>query len=573
MGKIDHFKIVGHYGGITSCGRVQGTRLFCGFGPELAIFDISTPEKPERRGNILLDEMSIIENIYVTDSRAYVSVEYDETLASGGLYVIDIGNRQEPRVVNYLSPGRRPSTVAGEGDYIYLALLDEGLEVANATELNFSSVISRFKPISKPGHLYPRVHDVAVRNRHAYVCSSGLDILDISDPHCPQHTFHIDLPVDNSAIHKDLLVITGEEALTVFDVSRPVQPVVLGSCRLKVWDGFTKEIVVYEDLVAVTGSDPRGEGHLHLFDISAPSVPRYLTGLPLAGVSIAATEGYLYTATDSGRIAIVNVSDRRRPLDNRGWLTPRFVERVLAESELAYVTGGDYFYVLDIRDPLRPITLSVFSSGRAILGIDVVGTRVFLTEGFWRTDAMAENEIPRGLRILDLADPRQPQSRSFYELDGSGIPYDVAIQGNNAYILWGIPNYDTNTYTAEILRLDISDPSNIRQTGKKTIPGEMGIHIGATRLCENNEVASTAERLLVEFERVQLHLDDCRLSFAVGPAYDSKQNGHQLKTVAVVPGSTQKGDLILEAAGVRGLFIRERPAGAQMARQLQLPLV
>ena len=70
MGKIDHFKIVGHYGGTTSCVRVQGTSLFCGFGPELAIFDISTPEKPELRANVLLDEMSIIKNIYVTDRQS-----------------------------------------------------------------------------------------------------------------------------------------------------------------------------------------------------------------------------------------------------------------------------------------------------------------------------------------------------------------------------------------------------------------------------------------------------------------------------------------------------------------------
>lgn len=570
MNTVDQFKIVGHFGGVITSVRVRGTQLFCGFGAELAILDISTPEQPRRLGGVILGEKNIIGDICIAENRAYVTASSSDTMSSeGGLFVVDITDVQNPRPVGYLSPHLTPSAVAHDGTHAYLALFDEGLLVADTATLTFSSIVSRYWPTPTGENPFPRVRDVIVANGHAYLDVGGVDVVDMSDPGTPRRVGFIDLPVAAFAIANDLLVTVGDGTLTVFDITIPEEPVAVGNCQTPDW-WSVRAMAIRETVIAIAGKEADGAGSLRLFDVASASKPRHLATLPLDADSIALTDHYLYAGgLNREDIAIVDISNRRQPALADSYPVTPVVDRVQVKEAVGYLSGSDNFYTLDLNDPLYPIILGTFSNGRTVYDIDIVATTAYLAEGPRRAEDVAGDGLGGGLQLLDVSNPRQPRMLDFGKLPDTCIPYDVVVHGNRAYLQCERYDYETETRSRELLLFDISDPTSIRQVGRQIIASEPLFNPARAGIIWET---GPEEPMIIELEGAHLLVSMRGMAVVDEVIPESNRVYRFIGSIAVLPGSQQEGNLILEAAGSRGLFIRQQPPLAQLPHQLYLPL-
>ncbi len=129
------------------------------------------------------------------------------------------------------------------------------------------------------------------------------------------------------------------------------------------------------------------------------------------------------------------------------------------EASLSLDAGLRGIQILDISDPSNPVELAKYTSNLpfGVHNSFIAGNLVYLVSNFGE------------LRIVDISNPKQPfeighwelpRSEQF-ELDFSGFLHDVSVSGDRAYLAyWG----------AGLRILDVADPKNPREIGSYTYP-------------------------------------------------------------------------------------------------------
>ena len=275
---------------------------------------------------------------------------------------------------------------------------------------------------------------VTVEGELAYLAKGnfGLDIMDISDKSRPVIVGHYGGYVGGSlsVTNNRLYLGAGSQGLRILDVSNPEVPQLVGSATNGTWS------------VAVLGNRAYATGAvqipLQVFDISDPTNPRVLSNYStnqFLGIAMAVDGAYAYL-TGFG-MAILDVQDIAN-IKQTAWLTDsRIWYSVKKAGRHVYVANGD-FVVVDVGDPKNPQKVGSLPSGSGqAFDVAIDGNYAYLLDG------------ATGLRVIDISDPTHPSVVA--DLGNTGYVNGVAVQGKYAYV--------AEKY-AGLQILDVSDPSH-----------------------------------------------------------------------------------------------------------------
>lgn len=210
-----------------------------------------------------------------------------------------------------------------------------------------------------------------------------------------------------------------------------------------------------------------GVAQLVIFDISDPRQARQIARYEYEGPSwlegIAVLGGYLYLATGTVGLQVIDARDPASPHSVGGSDTSGYAEDVFLSGNYAYVADGFAgLQVFDIHEPANPKRVGGADTSGTAEAITVAGNYAYV----------ADREA--GLQVIDVSDPTSPRPLGSYFTGGS--VWSVAAGGNYAYVLVS----KNSTSSLEII--DVSNPVNPSPVSsyRSPSPGTTGVLLGLT---------------------------------------------------------------------------------------------
>jgi hypothetical protein len=372
-------------GGPSYAMAVRRNLLFCSsVQPDnMTVLNISNP--------LSITQVSEVDGyggdgLFVDDSYAYLSCDYEHS----GLFVIDVSDSSRPALRDSINPEgvtEWEPYVPRPNSYGYLADHDGGLITLDLHDA--SSIMQAWA-----GYQAHIALDVVVDGQRAYLANecAGLQILDVSDPRKPVSLGRFDTlgsKETHTATARDSFAfsgmsgITGRRFLRVLNVLDPANPTLVAqeSCFNPPLDFVLRDSLLYvaEDYMfqvfnVARPREPMLVGSCTLTsyasDLHLDDTVAFMSGLPLTIVSVA----------QPGSPRILSTW-------NRGVLGLCLVDTVL------YAVGQNaQFWTLSVADPSSPrpldsITLPSYDGA----DVAVIGSTAYASEHV--------------IRILDVSDP------------------------------------------------------------------------------------------------------------------------------------------------------------------------
>lgn len=425
-------------------------------GPELVIYDVSSPDSPSLLGS--MDLTTTGNAIKVVDDYAYIASIHD----SYELAVVDVSDPAAPFLAGgYDAAGTaNGSDLYVENDRVYLAR-----ESSSADEFFILNVSTPSTPVLvgsyDAGELIEGI-TVDTTNDVAYLATRGnareIIAVDISTETAPVLHSEYDIPgIDNATdvalddtLNYAIVTRTTDAASEIFvlNVSDPTN--ITAETDL---EAGRNAIGVYVDgdYALVVTNDP-GYG-LITIDFSNPAAATTLSTVDIDGDAnavIAAPNHRIYVATsnDSGELMAFKAGG--------GWACPTFVGdyddtagtdavRLDLVGDTLYMTkessGNDELVILDVTDRSSPSLLGSIDIGDTIFDIDVEGNYAYL--------ATNGDELV----IVDVSNPGSLSIEGTFDATGGGDGYAVVVNADRAYLGRNGSNRD------ELYILDVSNPA------------------------------------------------------------------------------------------------------------------
>ncbi|MDD5088542.1 MAG: T9SS type A sorting domain-containing protein, partial [bacterium] len=188
---------------------------------------------------------------------------------------------------------------------------------------------------------------VAVAGNFAFVAnrSSGLRVIDVSNPSLPIEVGYYDTPGDArdvAVVGNYAYVADGTASLRVIDISSPTQPAEIGYCETIC---YVRAVAGAGDYAYVIGDD----AGLHVINVSNPANPVLVGDYDTPGyaMSVAVAGNYIYVADHGAGLRVINVSNPANPVLVGYYDTQGYAYGVAAMGNYAYVADS---YDLSIYD-------------------------------------------------------------------------------------------------------------------------------------------------------------------------------------------------------------------------------
>jgi hypothetical protein len=281
---------------------LEGNRLYlAAHRGGVVIIDVSDPRRPELLSRVEMPGMAW--SLRVRNEIVYVAAD------EAGMIVVDAHDPRAPKVIGRYVPGNRAEDLVLDGHIAYVAFFEGDVRILDVNEPSAPVLLAR---LDSPGN----ARGLALRDGILYVADwlAGVGIADVRDPRRAAWLGRFD--TDGAAWGVGL---TGDYAvvadwwggLSILDVRDPRAPVQAGA--------YPRRSVIEQ--VAVGGQFAymaRGTGGLQVFDIQNPLNPTWATGIDLPAAHHPVLIGdRLYVARESGRIAVIDISDpvQAHPVD------------------------------------------------------------------------------------------------------------------------------------------------------------------------------------------------------------------------------------------------------------------
>ncbi len=342
---------------------VSGDRAYVGLGlgqPGLATFDISQPSSPTVMGVIYtIDEPR---GLAISGAHAYMANTYS------GLNVIDITVPDAPPTGVLMDSTVWPVTLTGNGQYVYVAGYGaENLQVVDASNPLTPVPLGT---VGTPGV----IGDMVVVGQHVYAAddSTGLHVVDVSDPEAPQIVEVVDASgeVRGVAANGGYLFASYAESesslLRVMDISLPSAPIIVGS--VEVPRGVGKIASANNLVYAINNNNAEFSG-LTIVDVTDPSAPFVMGMIDTPGllydVAIDGTVAYLGSGTfGTTSLQMVDVSDPAMPTLMGGVMLPGGGRAVTVHHNHAYIAVPKIgLVIVDITDPYAGFLVGAAAAG------------------------------------------------------------------------------------------------------------------------------------------------------------------------------------------------------------------
>ena len=279
---------------------------------------------------------------------------------------------------------------------------------------------------------------VEVVGSHAYIAdgSSGLRIINVTDPSNPFETGYYDTPGDAKRV-----AISGSYAyvadytggLRIIDVSDPSN---LFEAGFYDTPGDARDIAILDSYAYVAD----GYSGLRIIDVSNPAslfeTGFYDTSGAAYGVAVSNQKAYIADYTEGLRI--IDVSDLSNPYEVGYYVTPGVAEGVEISGSYAYL--ADYtsgLRIVDISNPSNPTEVGYFSSKCFSNDVCMKDSYAYLADGY------------SGLRIINISLPSNPSESASY--DTSGYAFGVKVTNPYIYVADGLDGLIILKFTLHIV--------------------------------------------------------------------------------------------------------------------------
>jgi hypothetical protein len=278
-----------------------------------------------------------------------------------------------------------------------------------------------------------------------------------------------------------------------------------------------------------------------IFDVTNPGDPHSVGSFP--GYALSASDDYLFTWTDSGRIQMLDVRNPASPLSLSSYLpdASSFAGKIAVAGSHAYWANPGGLDVLDFSDPanFRHVMRYALPGGPVDVGLSGNFAYV-LTEGTW---LQKTNLVNSGITVFDIGDPSHPQPVGNYQAH-----YEckrMAVAGGFAYV-----------GTAGGLRIiDLRDPTNPRQVGSFDQYDSLGV--AGVEVSGNTAAVSSGDPIVL------LDVADPENPRLLGGSAPLGGYGAEVRGMV--------GDYVFAAAWHSGLHVlQRRPAALQRLGSLNL---
>jgi len=233
--------------------------------------------------------------------------------------------------------------------------------------------------------------------------------------------------------HEFALVADESNGICVIDVSDPMRPELVATCRT---EDRAQRIKTQGEFAYIADMD----GGLRIIDISDPEVP-FETGFmdviqPAQGVAVSGN--FVYLGVTRGGVRIIDISDPDNPNLISHCATNGAVIGLYILNDLLYVADWDAgLCVIDVSDRRNPEVIgSVDTPGNA-WQVKVQGNYAYLADG------------PSGLRIIDISDPRNPEVIAAIDTPDDAV--GLFLIGSIVFI---------SDQDSGLRLIDVSDPAN-----------------------------------------------------------------------------------------------------------------
>ncbi len=436
----------------------------------LQILDISQPSTP-----VLVASYPVngsVTNVFVSSNYAYL-------INNGNLEIVDITNPLSPDSVStyYTSPGMSNNALFIHGN---IAIISEEdyyniIDISNPVNPVFSAYTGSF-------YLYPKEIFIDSNNR-AFLpnnTSGGINIDDISNSSVPivkqeyklgkylymikngnyiftrekdylsnsiigvydisdiQHIQHISsfdsigFLADNCnyALWNNYLLITnGIPELQIFDVSNPLQIMMVGSYDLNA-NAYSLGIDVSGNNAFVCMQD----SGLYILDIGNPAAPVLVSSFLLSNGykvrQVKVSGNFAYVTDNINTIHVIDISNLLIPVE-RGSLQLTITignvdyyggDHIFLSNNLAYVALHDKgMAIVDVSNPDSLSLVSLYLAINRVEQVSVVGHYAFAAD------------FPSGLQVIDVSNPAVPVEVGYY----FGLNYSKMVLADTDYIFLG----------------------------------------------------------------------------------------------------------------------------------------
>ena len=447
-------------------------------GVNLVILDVSTPSNPRFISRYRLND--IISNLFVSGTTAYVGTY------KSGLHLVDVSNPDNLKTLSKMSDLSFILDLQVANNYAY---------IADTTGFRILDVHDPFQPKEiYRSNIIKQAVSVHVVGAYAYICDVyKLHIVDISNPAAPQelisHTITDCYPYDVYVTGGRAYIRDYSDILHILDISNPNNITKLGSLSLsydRIQDIKVKGNFAY--IISTHG--------LQIVDIHNPQniVERGFIKTDGNGLDIEIVDNYVYAATYSENLLVIDVRNPWQPKEAGKWLgtIPRAFN-VQVKNKIAYIAAGaGGLRIIDLNNPLQPKNIGNFDPPGfyARQDLDVFADKVHILD--------MNN---RSMRIIDISNQSSPQEFGSISIDPIQYPCAVTVDKNYAYVAWGLRGlkvinvsnpqhpfvsgtYETPDYAWNLdlsgnhvliadqqggLRIaDVSNPTNPREIGANT---------------------------------------------------------------------------------------------------------
>jgi hypothetical protein len=420
----------------TACGvAVSDGYAFIADGDGgLRVISVNNPENPVEVG--FSETSNFANSIDISDEYVYVTdsgIWGDNGFVGQCLRVFFIGDPEQPQEIETYGTQGRPQDVAVSGEFAYVADEEHGLRVFSISN---PGVVREVGSFNREGH----ARSVAVSGDKVLLANGrdGVRIISVTDPEHPEGVGHY-----NSGGFAHKVFVLGDYALIsdgelhIISIDDPEHPFEVGQYDAPDYSSCTGvygEIAFIRTYTASEDRSGRSAG-FRAVSFADPESPEDLGDYVIEGGScnITVSGDFAYIANDWGGLRIASVFDPENPVDLGYCDTAERAIDVAVSGDYAYVadvTGG--MRVISVEDPEHPQEVGFFDTPGEACDVTISGNYAYLVDrGTW-TGTRHEN---KGLHIISIADPENPQEAGYYNTHFS--PGDVTVSGDYAYVTDG----------------------------------------------------------------------------------------------------------------------------------------